>query len=77
MIEFYDSLLASDDELVTDKVFKARLQVDYARKLMEIELFPKALALLEKAESDLGDFNHTEEDKSVAFWRIRYTLGKL
>ena len=53
------------------------MQVDFSRKLIELELFQKAEALLEEAEQDLGDIDMADEGQTVAFWKIRYSLGKL
>ena len=40
-IEHYEEAL-QDSDLTSDKIFKARLQVDFSRKLIELELFQKA-----------------------------------
>ena len=54
------------------------IQVELARKLIEVELFPKAASVLAKAEADLGEVGQDSETAiSVAFWKIRYALGKL
>ena len=60
-IEFYESLLAANDQLVSDKNFKARLSVDFARKLIELELYPKALSVLEQAQNELGQIDEHDE----------------
>ena len=45
-IAYYEGLFhgknGSNEILFSDKIFKCRLQVDYARKLLEVELFQKA-----------------------------------
>ena len=75
-IEHYEEAL-QDDDLISDMIFKARLQVDFSRKLIELELFQKAQDLLEEAEQELGEIDMTDEGQTVAFWKIRYSLGKL
>ena len=79
-IAYYEGILAStsdNEALLSNKGFKCRLQVDFARKLLEIELFEKAQVILEQAESDLGEIDHHNEQQTVAFWKVRYALGKL
>ena len=79
-IAYYEGILASTNDneaLLSDKAFKCRLQVDFARKLLEIELFEKAQVTLEQAESDLGEIDRQNEKQTVAFWKVRYALGKL
>ena len=79
-IEYYEGVLTrtNDNEAMnSDKAFKCRLQVEIARKLIEVELFEKAQVTLEQAESDLGEIDHNNEQQTVAFWKVRYALGKL
>ena len=47
-LAFYEAELAKlNREDKNTAVFKARLSVDFARKLIELELFPRAFTLLE------------------------------
>lgn len=78
-IDFLENLLAKkDDPVIANKASKAMIEVELARKLIEVELFPKAESVLTKAATDIGEVGQSSEtDIAIAFWKIRYTLGKL
>jgi len=75
-LAYYETELTNEELITDDKTYKARLQVELARRLIDLELFSRAETLLAQAESELGD-DKGDEAQSVAFWKIRFALGKL
>ena len=70
---FEDAL--ENDTFTADNITNALISVNFAKILIEVELFGKADKVLDEAESVLSEGETEAQD--IAFFQIRYLQAKL